>query len=85
MTKTEKDLLYFLVCFSYSFKDMNEVSNMAIIEAGPLSGFEAREEDVKTVKFMKSVEMAGGRIVIYFDQVSWAEHVLKGWMQDHRF
>ena len=43
---------------------------MAILSIGAPSGFEVLEEGVAATPFVKRTEVSGGRLNIYFDEVS---------------
>ena len=42
---------------------------MAIMSVGVPSGFEPEKEGLESHSLVKRVEMAGGRLIIYFDEV----------------
>ena len=58
-----------LVYIVFRFNVPNAKSNMAIMNIGVPSGFEAQKDGIEGRPFVKRAELSGGRLNIYFDEV----------------
>ena len=59
-----------LDALSFRYNIPNRQSNMAIMDIGVVSGFEAEKDKVEKKGLIKRIESASGRLIIYFDEVS---------------